>query len=708
MRRGKRCLALLLVLILSLQLLPAVFADGGHAPKRVIHLVYDDSGSMIRANGEQVDRWCQAKYAMEVFAAMLGENDTMHIYYMSAFEGSGSRQPTIRMAGKDGAQANVAKIHDTVTKAGNTPFASVTAAYQDLTRTDADERWLVVLTDGEFQGVDSISAYFSNVPPSINVMFLSMGPDAPDAAAIVPAGHENIFFAKAASSADILNQITGICTRVFNSNKLTVEKNKFSFDIPMSQLVVFAQGQNVQVRGIKGPDGKLIGGAQRAVGVRYSETAAPNYTIDPGVIPKNLVGSVVAFDGAYDAGDYTLDISGAETVEIYYKPNVEISAYLTDDSGEEVTDLEKLKAGSYTIHFGFVKAGTQEKVAESKLLGNVDYSAVIEQNGVPLDGVYTNGSTLQLEDGTIRIRATARYLDYNSVTTTLEYTIYKDRAVAFAQAEPVGCTVTKSGLQPDGEIVLHATLDGQEMTPEQWAAFPTPTVKLTGGSKKDYTVTVEKGEAIGTIVLTPQLKQSTPQGHTYGDLSYRIRYAEKLGDEVWAGDFDGSVAVRDQRSWLARNRTMLSITLAVLLILLLLAKHFFRKRFSKAMKRRPLIEVEEIVGLDRQKTALAGSFRVQRITKVFGPEKGTLKFSGSAMVPALQVTAVGGGKMMITNAGAYAGRTDVKFDNNVIEAGAKKYVISCRTTIEHVEGEGEMRTVYTCTPAVEYKSANIY
>lgn len=375
MRREKRCLALLLVLILSLQLLPAVFADGGHAPKRVIHLVYDDSGSMIRANGEQVDRWCQAKYAMEVFAAMLGENDTMNIYYMSAFEGNGSRRPTIRMAGKDGgAGANVAKIHDTVTKAGNTPFASVTAAYQDLTRTDADERWLVVLTDGEFQGVDSISAYFSNVPPSINVMFLSMGPDAPDASAIVPAGHENIFFAKAASSADILNQITGICTRVFNSNKLTVEKNKFSFDIPMSQLVVFAQGQNVQVRGIKGPDGELIGGAQQAVGVRYSETAAPNYTIDPGTIPKNLVGSVVAFDGAYDAGDYTLDISGAETVEIYYKPNVEISAYLTDDSGEEVTDLEKLKAGSYTIHFGFVKAGTQEKVAESKLLGNVDYA----------------------------------------------------------------------------------------------------------------------------------------------------------------------------------------------------------------------------------------------------------------------------------------------------------------------------------------------
>jgi len=33
---------------------------------KAIHFVYDDSGSMIRSNNVYLDRWGQAKYAMEV------------------------------------------------------------------------------------------------------------------------------------------------------------------------------------------------------------------------------------------------------------------------------------------------------------------------------------------------------------------------------------------------------------------------------------------------------------------------------------------------------------------------------------------------------------------------------------------------------------------------------------------------------------------
>lgn len=66
------------------------------SPTRVINLVYDDSGSMIEtdivdSNGntvkydELVDTWCQAKYAIEVFAALLGDNDTLNVYIMSSY-----------------------------------------------------------------------------------------------------------------------------------------------------------------------------------------------------------------------------------------------------------------------------------------------------------------------------------------------------------------------------------------------------------------------------------------------------------------------------------------------------------------------------------------------------------------------------------------------------------------------------------------------
>ena len=45
--------------------------------------MYDDSGSM------EGDRWVNANYAMQAFAAMLNKEDTLYISYMSENGGSG-------------------------------------------------------------------------------------------------------------------------------------------------------------------------------------------------------------------------------------------------------------------------------------------------------------------------------------------------------------------------------------------------------------------------------------------------------------------------------------------------------------------------------------------------------------------------------------------------------------------------------------------
>ena len=73
------------LLIFSITLLPITVhadsdADNAESVYRQINLVYDNSGSMYGdgANGE-LDTWCQAKYSMEVFASMLGENDVLNI-----------------------------------------------------------------------------------------------------------------------------------------------------------------------------------------------------------------------------------------------------------------------------------------------------------------------------------------------------------------------------------------------------------------------------------------------------------------------------------------------------------------------------------------------------------------------------------------------------------------------------------------------------
>ena len=97
-------------------------------PSRTIHLVYDDSGSMIKdEDGVYVDTWCQAKYAMEVVAAMLGDKDTLRIYYMSDYDQGRTGEPmTIKGTSDPGmVKANVEKVHQKVTAFSNTPFAAV-------------------------------------------------------------------------------------------------------------------------------------------------------------------------------------------------------------------------------------------------------------------------------------------------------------------------------------------------------------------------------------------------------------------------------------------------------------------------------------------------------------------------------------------------------------------------------------------------------
>ena len=144
----KRILCMVISCILLLICTVPVGASAtAYVPTRVINVVYDDSGSMYI----NVDTWCRAKYSMEVFSAMLGDTDKMNVYYMSDYCTGSSTPPRISLDGIDGSDVNVAKIHNQKTIANNTPFNAVKKAYADLNATNADEKWLVILTDGEFE-----------------------------------------------------------------------------------------------------------------------------------------------------------------------------------------------------------------------------------------------------------------------------------------------------------------------------------------------------------------------------------------------------------------------------------------------------------------------------------------------------------------------------------------------------------------------------
>lgn len=521
-------------------------ASANDSPSRQINVVYDDSGSMYSSGGSNVDTWCRAKYSMEVFAAMLGERDRMHVYYMSDYQDGQSKPARLQLDGKDGAAENVKKVHNETTHAGNTPFSSVKKAYKDLQSVNADEKWLVILTDGAFQGVsgqEGMDSFFGQKNDNIGVIFLGIGADVPG---ITEHHDKDIYCFKASDSRAVLENITQICTIVFSSNKLVVNPSTktFSFDIPVGELVVFAQGgENVRISGIKNGS-QEYGSSKAPVEVKYSPCDAVGRNNQP---VTDLHGFLAVFIDDFMPGNYTVEVSGAETVEVYYKPNIDIAVSLTDSSGREVMGLSEIEAGEYTLDMCFVKAGTNERINNSSLLGDVSFDAAVTKNGVLLDQVFHSGDKITAEEGSMIIDVTARYLTYYSLSSVKNFSVYKDNHVSFSVVDDPTFDVTSNGIDPEKYILIHADIDGHTPTKEQWDNMELPVVKLTSG-QGEYDIDIPvlvKGNNPGDLMLYPKLSRTEPTEGTYGNFGYSLSYEQSIGEERWSGALEGVAKLND-------------------------------------------------------------------------------------------------------------------------------------------------------------------
>lgn len=707
-------------------------------PSRQINLVYDDSGSMISYNGDKVDTWCRAKYSMEVFAAMLGEKDQLHIYTMSDYVEDTKAAPRYKLAGNKGAKANVAEIHSMLTNAGNTPFNAVRKAAADLKKSNADEKWLVILTDGEFDdfrkknknkqsGAEkNPDEFFAKKDKDVNVMFFGMGSEA---AEIREDPSRNIYCEKAMTSGEILSKVTTICSRIFNNDKLPpIDKTqkKLSFDVPMSQLIVFAQGKDVTIRGLKDSSGKTFTPSVDPVTVQFSEQATSNTSkryADPKV-DRNLKGSVCTLQGDFPAGEYTLDVDGADTVEVYYSPNVDIRVMLKNSKGENVTSIEEIETGDYEIDFGFVKAGTNETVKESELLGDIKYDAVVTNNGKKHDKEYHSGDIIHLEEGELQIDVTATFLKYNSVTSSQKYTIFKNKPIGLSiNKDPVYYVLSK-GLSSDGSkkaepepVTLRLTLDGRDFTKEEWDQLDTITASIDRSSSQKKSEggglfgffqrvrtfnTIDEIEVIktkdpGIVQLMPKINEV--RGGTYVDTDYQLQAYSQKGKSVWKGELKDRIKVEDKRNILEREgKTIFRLVISALLLLLLLGfTPLFKKRFPKSMKASPTINCRPLPY--GKKTQAHGRFKKDTASTLlpFVAEKGSLRFvpSGTVGMPAMKLKAGGGSKLIILNTKAFAGKKNFYIDSQQVEKDTTRLLqkaptmqIEVKTDVMH----------YTCVP----------
>lgn len=697
--------------LLTIVILP-IKAYAVEEPTKIINVVYDDSGSMIfdfDDTQQKVDTWCQAKYSMEVFAAMLGKKDIMNVYVMSDYYNKTASTPRLTLYGTDGSSANVEKVHNLLTDASETPFESVKKAYEDIVKVDADEKWLVILTDGAFNGMtnNDVDEYLSHKDPNVNVMFLGMGPSA---ASITDSPAQRIFAEKAETSSQILTKITDICTRIFSTDKLTnVSDNQISFDIPMSELTVFAQGESVQIKGLFGPGGKSVGSAE-PVEVVYSEVATSrrHEKYDNPIVDKELRGKIVTFTGDFDPGTYTIDISGAETLEVYYKPNVEIMVFLANEDGKEVDYSKGIKQGDYYLDVGFVKTGTMDRVPSSTLLGDVSYDVTMKYNGEDSGIRYYPNQKVTLNEGKYSIHVVADYLRYNTTSSEIGFEAFRDKELELTIDPATNYTIKSNNLfskdgyvEPDNPIQLDVRLEGEQLTREQWEEIGLPIVSVTDNTKVkrflwfklnvlyDIGYNVEKTDEIGVYRITLKFPDKY-RGRDYSKTDHiGLKIQHIYGNELWHGECETDVFVKDSRVGRILDFTIfLLILLAILLILF--GYTSIKKRLPRRLKRPSINATVKVHG------ALApspiGKLKKKYVYVPYKAEEAIIDLGG--ICPPLKVKATRSLDMILLNDTEFANNPNIKFDGEplvVIKKGKTK--ISIHTGIEVKEG----KFLYDCS-----------
>lgn len=453
MKRSVRTILIIFLLVACvLTGMPRVYASSDKDNEtRAIAIVFDNSGSMYD-DGDQ--SWCRATYAMEVFASMLNEGDTLLIYPMHPIQ-VGDKEYTMDDPFRVTNASQASEIRDIYTPiALGTPIESVDRAAEGLKDIRADKKYMIVLTDGDsfYQYGFPMSAYDTKYQldtrfqalagKDMTVMYLGVG-----SAVVMPDTPQSEYFVKkqAQNSTDVLSSLTDMCNLIFGRDTLPknhLSGNAMDFDISMKKLIVFVQGENVSDVKVTGSSG-LVGKQLSSSTTKYGTAGCGNYDSAP---DTSLQGMMVTYTDC-TAGSYTLNYSGTATnVEVYYEPDADLDFVFTDAAGNNV-DPQALYEGEYKLSFGLKDAKTG-KLISSDLLGDAHYQGSYFINGEEFTITHDGYSgevpiTLNMDD-TFGANLTVTYLS--------GYTIAKDSSDF---GWPDGGI--KVAARPAGELTLEIT-----------------------------------------------------------------------------------------------------------------------------------------------------------------------------------------------------------------------------------------------------------
>ena len=368
------------------------------SPKKIISVVYDDSGSMA---GE---RWTYANYSLQTLTSLLNTQDELYVTYMS--------DPS------DAKKISLTDIQDSVDKirdkedSHNTPEESIDTAVgklESIKETDATTQyWLIIMTDGAInemsneselqKKIDSVKNKKMDNGSSMYIDYLGMG-DAWN----IKADEANGLYSFKATDDKILdvmkalaNQISGRIEVDF-SNITQVDKKtvKVHSELPLYSLSVLSQESDAKVLSAKAENELDV---ERNISLNATD-------LKNGIKKEKMFGNAAVISNGSKAiyqGDYTINFSkkvDVKNLTFLYEPAIEFIVNITKQ-GIKVDDPKTLKVGDkIDIEIVPVVPGTDTQISDSVLPKNTAFGVQYAVN----ESVVKKSSSRSLTD--VKIKA---------------------------------------------------------------------------------------------------------------------------------------------------------------------------------------------------------------------------------------------------------------------------------------------------------------
>lgn len=558
--------------------------------ERHIHIVFDNSASMVGSTNTDM---ANATYALQILLGMLDEEDTAVIYPVSKYQTPWTGQQEIDSKCKSSQIINnLDSVQEMIKKsigerlALNTYFTTVMYAIEELRNENSSaEKWLVVLSDGEYEDWDEdhevqnvtqdiidhvLTTFMDEKYKDINIIhysfkenryYLSQKEIQKD---FIGMNNNITFYPKEESDdgIEMLDIMIQIGNQIFERKELmrseNVGKYEFTTDVPIKRLIVLSQNRtnlsvNDKINEIGGmkfktnvgePENELDVNTLTDMNFYYiedGEKKIPQYNTDLYYNGKVVIYNNFENNGLLPPGEYYIQTSGEEVdaLHIYYEPEIEIGFIFKNiKTGEEqiIWDKEKeifLTSGEYEISIELFDSINETNISEdSDIKEDVKYwFKISNEEGRVLVDEETEVWRGSLESGSYVFKADADVFPGLSPSIELQLEVSESFENVKAKLEfpEKGINIEEN---VNEENVLRLKIyNGEELLSEKYR----DDIIITQQNSEDsfYVYRIEKKE--GEWLLWPEkntknnVKDQEPSGRK--ELKLQIKY-QKDNNEI--------------------------------------------------------------------------------------------------------------------------------------------------------------------------------